>query len=371
MNPPNVFCSNPACASRGIVGAGNIIRAGAAHGRQRYECKVCHMSFSETKGSVFYRLRTPSKQVTQMITLLSEGCPPQAIVRAFGFDERTVYAWLLRAGEHAQRVHEHLVSEQPRDLVQVQADEIRVKMQKRALGWMAMAMAVPTRLWLGGVISPHRDTPLIAALVAKIKACALFAPLLLVVDGLAAYVSCLRAAFRTPVWTGKPGRPRLLQWPILIGQVIKRKQKRHVVAVERRLLQGSPEQAQALRPEGQLLHTAYIERLNATFRARLCALVRRGRALARQTRTLQAGMYLVGTLYNFCTPHKSLREERPEGPRKWQPRAPAMAAGITDHLWSVHEVLSFRVPPPPYVPPRRRGRPPKQVPAFALAGGST
>ena len=108
-----------------------------------------------------------------------------------------------------------------------------------------------------------------------------------------------------------------------------------------------------------MINTAYIERLNATFRSRLAGLVRRGRSLVRQTATLQAGVYLVGTVYNFCTYHQSLRVPLligRSGRRHWIPRTPAMAAGLIDHRWTVHELLTYHVPPPPWTPPKRRGR---------------
>ncbi len=372
MNPPHLFCSNPSCTSRGLVGAGNILRAGYAHGRQRYECKVCGHSFTQTQGTPLYRLKTDPKTYRQIMTLLAWGTCIQAIVAAFDMDERTLYAWLRAAGAHCQRVHENLVLGQPRVLEQVQADEIRVKVQKRQVAWMALAICVPTRLWLGGVVRTSRDKALITTLAVQVKACALFGHLLLVADGLAAYVSAWKQAFRTPIWTGRPGRPRLLEWPVLIGQVIKQKENGRVVGVLQRMVEGSIEQSKAL---GLLvsaqLNTAFIERLNGTFRARLASLVRRSRALARQVETLTAGMYLVGTVYNFCTFHKSLRQEQPQGQRKWRERTPAMAAGITDHAWTVEELLSYRVPPPPYVPPRRQGRPPRTAVPPALAGCPT
>jgi len=84
--------------------------------------------------------------------------------------------------------------------------------------------------------------------------------------------------------------------------------------------------------------------LNATFRARLTPLVRRSRATVRQVATREAGMWLVGTAYHFCTPHRSLAM-----------RTPAQAAGLTDHCWTMHELLTFPVPVPPV---KRRGRPP-------------
>jgi hypothetical protein len=97
-----------------------------------------------------------------------------------------------------------------------------------------------------------------------------------------------------------------------------------------------------------VINTAYIERLNATFREHLAPLARRCRALARHTLTLHEGMFLVGTVYNLCTPHESL-DPAPT-------MTPAMAAGITDHCWTIRELLAFHVPPPRWIPPKRRGR---------------
>lgn len=345
MNPQEAFCPNMDCPSRGVIGQGNIRIH--SYPQRRYRCTTCQKTFAATRGGPFYRLRTDEETVTRVLTLLAFGCPVAAIVAAFDLDERTISAWQRRAGQQCQRVHETLVEGQAQDLGQVQADEIRVKMQRRLVLWMAMAIAVPSRLWLGGVVSAHRDRKLVQALAAKVKACAAFGPLLLVSDGFRAYVRAWRRAFRTPLWTGKQGRPPLVAWPeLVIGQVRKVKDtKGRVLGVLQSVVQGSLEQVLSLLTPGQGIHTAYIERLNATFRGRLHALVRRGRALARQQETLQAGMYLVGTVYNFCTPHRSL-----EG------QTPAQAAGLTEHCWSVLELLSYRVAPPPWSPPPKRKR---------------
>ena len=99
-----------------------------------------------------------------VIVLLAYGCPIQAIVKAFLLDERTVCDWQKRAGQHCQQVHEHLLESSQHDLEQVQADEIKAKTQKGTL-WMGFAIWVPTRLWMGGVVSPKRDMELIQALV--------------------------------------------------------------------------------------------------------------------------------------------------------------------------------------------------------------
>ncbi|HBY94881.1 MAG TPA: hypothetical protein DEP84_13140 [Chloroflexi bacterium] len=176
--------------------------------------------------------------MTVVVTLLADGCPIQAIVIALGLDERTARAWPGRAGAQCQRGHKHLVV-QARDLGQVQADELWVKQQGRRV-WMALAIQVSTRLWLGGAISAARDGALITRVVAIIRACALCRPLLIAVDGLSSYVSAIQAVFREPIPTGRRGRPRLRPWDDLcIGPVIKQDAGRQVVGVSRRIVQGA------------------------------------------------------------------------------------------------------------------------------------
>ena len=350
MDPTTTFCPNMACPARGQTGRGNI----GIHSRKnkRFLCTECHKTFSATKGTPFYRLRTAAETVTLVMTLLAHGCPVHAIVAAFGFDERTVTDWGARSGRQGQAVHEHLV-EQPRDVGQVQADEIRVKKQG-GIVWMALAMMVKTRVWLGGEVSEQRDMPLIRRLIERVRRCAAHRPLLVCTDGLVSYIRAIRETFRDPVPTGKGGRPRLRRWRhVLIAQVVKRYERRRVVDTERRIIDGTPARVETLRRRSQgegVINTAYIERLNATFRERLAALTRRGRALARRTLTLQHGMYLIGTVSHFCTPHASLAHASGR-------TTPARAAGITDHGWTVQELLSFPGPPPRWTPPKQRGRP--------------
>ncbi len=361
MDPQTVFCPNRACPARGQSGEGNI----GIHSRQeqRYRCRVCGKTFAARSGTAFYRLRTAEATVTLVVTLLAHGCPLQAIVVAFGLDERTVAAWQARAGRQCQQVHDHLVA-QPRDLGQVQADELWVKLQGLKV-WLAMAVQVSTRLWLGGVVAPQRDRKLIGRLLQQVRACALPRPLLICADGLVTYVNAIRRAFRDQVARpGQPGRPRLQPWRgVYIGQVIKTYARRQVVSVRQRIAQGRRAAVARLIERSQgggWINTAYIERLNATFRARLQHLARRSRSLAHQTTTLEHGVYLVGAVYNFCTPHRSLRQRRRGRPdhtgRRWHEQTPARAAGLTDHRWSVHELLAFQVPLPRWSPPKRRGR---------------
>ena len=346
MDPQTVWCPNVDCPARGQVGQDNV--GVHSQAERRYRCRVCGKTFGARTGTIFHRRRTSEA----IMTLVSWGCPLVAIEHAYGLQPQTVRAWLEAAGQHAEAVHHEQVV-QPRDLGQVQADEVRVKTQC-GIVWLAMALMVAPRLWLGGAISTHRDHALITRLVGLIAASALVAPLLLVVDGFASYVDAFRRAFRTREHHGGRGAPRNVPWPELTsGQVVKHYAGKRVVGVTRRLVQGTSGLAlrlMAQTPGCLVLNTAYIERLNGTFRARLAPLARRTHHLVHRKELLHAGMYLVGTLYNFCTWHASLPLAN------GQPQTPAMAAGITDHCWSVQELLWHRVPPPRWSPPKQRGR---------------
>ena len=208
-----------------------------------------------------YRLRTATATVTRVVTLLAHGCPPQAIVAACGFDERTVARWMARGGVQGQAVQEHLV-EQPRDLGQVQADAIRVK-KPGGMVWMALAMMIRTRLWRAGEVSEHRDMPLMRRLIERVRRGAAPRPLLVCPDGFCSSIRAMRETFRDPVPTGKGGRPRLRPWRhVLIAQVVKRDARRCVVATERRIVDGTPARVETLRRRSQgggVINTAYIE----------------------------------------------------------------------------------------------------------------
>lgn len=222
---------------------------------------------------------------------------------------------------------------------------------------------------VGGAISLNRDHHLADQLLRMVKACSQpLRPVLVLTDGWSAYPGSIRRAFREQVKrvVGR-GRCCLQAWPdILIGTVIKRTQKKRVVEVLRRMTQGCHRTALDLLQAsggGCDLNTAFVERLNATFRQRLACLARRCRHAARRVDLLEAGMWLVGCTYNWCWPHHELsrREAQTQGRKGEVFITPAMASGLTDHVWSVHELLSHRIPPSPWVAPKQRGRPRKTV----------
>lgn len=340
MNPQIEVCSH--CGAEGK--SGQI----AVHSRRerRYRCRVCRRTFVETSESALYGLKKADVFVI-VVSLLAHGCPAQAVMVTYGLSDKTVRDWQRRAGVHCEGVHEQTVMQRQQDLQHIQADELKVTTQAGVL-WVALVMMVSTRLWLGGAVSATRGKDLIRECLDYARRCALCRPLLVAVDGLNMYVKACQQVFRTRERLPGEQRPRWFGWSeVVVTQVVKKRGGKRG-AIERVVAQGDGTQAARLRQHsggGKQINSSFIERLNATFRQRLAPLHRRTRALVRLPVTLTHAMFLQGCIYNFCTPHTSLALalELPRKRRRWVQRTPAMAAGLTDHRWTVYELLSFKL----------------------------
>lgn len=258
MDSKSQFCPNAECPTAGQVGQGNIVIHSSKEAR--YKCKDCKKTFSETKGTAFYRLRSDAYFVSCMVSLMKRGCPPQAIVATYDFDERTIYNWFARGGEHCKEVHHDLVEQKNIDINQLQVDELCINIVREPEGkddqqgqeavteqvgaeamlspmneqsttkgddvapphtnepsiakadnhaWMAMAMVVTSRLWLGGSVSMHRNESLIMKLVQQVRNCAKSWNFLVCSDGLSMYATVFASVFSWLVFTGHPGRPNI------------------------------------------------------------------------------------------------------------------------------------------------------------------
>ena len=328
MCPELVVCPKSDCGASDHIGI-------HSHKERRYICHTCHRTFAETSGTMLYGLKHPIALVLVVLSLLAYGCPIPAIVATFAVDERTVADWQRKAGQHAKTVQKTLVCQGQVDVGQVQADELYTKTQAGPV-WIATAMTVFSRLWLWGTISWDRDTALVEPVIAQVRAAAQpGVPILFAVDGFKAYVTTIRKVFRDPVPTGKRGRPPLVVWDDLhIVQVVKQRVGRRLVSISRRLAHGSLEQAEAIIQATQVelgrINTAYIERLNATLRTWMPALVRRTRTPSGARDRLETALFWTGCVYNFCHVHATLAG------------TPAMAADLTDHVWSIDELIRYR-----------------------------
>ena len=157
--------------------------------------------------------------------------------------------------------------------------------------------------------------------------------------------------------TGPAPKPRWMPLPGLrYAQVIKTVRRRRLVRVRHRVVFGTLEAVQqVLAACGWQINTAFIERLNLSIRQHVAAVGRRVTTLCKGEDGLRQQLALYHVYYNFCLPHASLRQPLPQpvptngtgSAKRWQAQTPAMAAGLTDHVWTLREVLLFRVPPWP------------------------
>ncbi len=354
-----VSCPNLACPDKGAVGAGNV--RVHSHVERRYRCRTCQRTFAATTNTPLYRLHHPVATMTLVLTLLVHGCPIPipAIVAAFGLDERTVRAWLHKAGAHAALLHDRMtVAVEAR---QVQADEIRVRVRGGAV-WAALALDVGSRLWVATAVARRRDGLLVHLLLRRTLTAVAGRAFLLAVDGFASYVTATRALVRVPERTGRRGRPPLV-WPegFALAQVVKAGLQRGKGIVRRVVVgtEGTVAAALAASHGGVAINTAYIERLNATLRERLAPLVRRRRTPAQGVPLIEGGLHLLRLSYNDCWAHESLRLRAIGTGQRWLERTPAMAAGLADRPYGLGELLQMPAHPIPLTGPTapRRGRP--------------
>jgi transposase-like protein len=328
MRPEQAVCPNSACGASGRIGV-------HSHKHRRYICHACKRTFADSSGTLLYCLKQPLELVLVVLTLLAYGCPTPALVAAFGLDERTIASWQLKAGQHAKQLQNQLVCQASVDLGQVQADELYTKTQAGPV-WVATAITVFSRLWLWGAISWNRDEALITPVIEQVRSAAQPGqPILFAVDGFKAYVSCILKVFRDPLYSGKRGRPRLVVWEDLhIVQVVKQRVGRRLVSITRTLAYGCMMRAEEVMQQTQVelgrINTAYVERLNATLRTWIPALVRRTRTPSAARARLEAALFWTGCVYNFSHVHATLAG------------TPAMAAELTDHVWSIDELIRYR-----------------------------
>ncbi len=319
MNPHEQFCHNKDCRAYAREGEGHIVIH--SQKERRYQCKRCRRTFSQTTGTALYRLHKPKELVFTVITLLAHGCPLQAIVAAFGLDERTVARWEREAGMQCRRVHEHIVEAGRVELGQVQADELRVRVVGGVM-WLAGSLAVESRLWLGGVVSMRQDRDLIRALLSRVRACGSVRAVLLCTDGLASYPKAAIHLFREPLRTGRVGRPRLiLPEGVMIAQLIKRYARCRVIGVVRRVVTGVGEAVAArLRAtqggsETAVINTAYIRAATSHLPLPACragtSLARAGEAEGDACGGDVAGGHLLQLLLDAQKYAAGAREKRP------------------------------------------------------------
>jgi IS1 family transposase len=347
---------------------GNIRANGHPNGGRwrQLECTVCHKTFLKTINTIFYRKQASAETIWQVLTSLAEGVGMRKTARIFGLDPNTVQTWLRQAAEHMEAVSHYLIHDL--HLTQVQVDELWALLGKRSGEgrhklWVWVGVDAVSKLWLASIIGDRSQAcaqRLIHAIVLLLAPGCL--PLF-TSDQWSAYAAALLTHFgqweATPRRSsrGRPPKPRWQAVPgLLYAQVVKQRIKGRVVSVTQRAVFGSLETiATTLTLSGvsQIINTAFIERLNLTIRQHVAALGRKVGDLAKTITGLKDQLSLTRAYHNFCLPHAALRLPLPlpqptrgnGSPKKWLPRSPAMAAGITNHIWSMEKLLLLRIPP--------------------------
>ncbi len=236
-----------------------------------------------------------------------------------------------------------------------------IKRLSRSPHWVWVAIDPVTKLLLTIDVGP-RTLAMAQCVVHQVTS--LLAPdcvPLFLTDGLKEYFTAILTHFGQ--WVQPPRRrakgplpkPRWVPLPkLLYAQVIKTTRRRRLVRLARRVVFGTPEAVeQVLSVCGWQINTSFVERVNLSIRQHVAAVGRRVSTLCKGEDGLRQQLALYHVYYNFCLPHASLRQALPEpthgtgSARQWRPQTPAMAAGLTDHVWSLKEVLFYRAPPWP------------------------
>jgi IS1 family transposase len=365
------FCPYPDCAYQGWVGLGNLCANGHPNGGpwRQLHCPSCGGYFQETHGTPLHGKRVAPEQRVWAVGALVEGLGLRAVARVFAVDPNTILAWLVEVAEHAAAFSQYFLHDVR--VTQVQLDELFTLLRAVKTGEVSAAEAVE-RLsrsphWVWAAIDPVTklllpvdvgDRTLAMAQRVVHQVVQVLAPgcvPLFVTDGFKAYTTALLAhcgqwvQFPRRQATGPAPKPRWMPLPgLLYAQGIK--------TVRHRVVFGTLEAVeQRLAACGWQINTAFIERVNLTIRQHVAAVGRRVMTLCKGEEGLRQQLALYHVYSNFCLPHASLRLPLPQplptkgagSATQWRPCTPAMAAGLTDHVWTLREVLLFRVPPWP------------------------
>jgi IS1 family transposase len=366
-------CPNPACARFKLMNRGHVSAISTsltASGKRRIVCgRDCRTSFSETRDTVFFDLCTPEAQVSMALKMLLVRVDLAGISCVLGVTEATVLAWRRRAALKAQEINTHLLRALPVTPVQLDAmwnvvarqparetDKSGETLPDDAEGrqWVWVSFAPEFRLLIAAVVGPRTletAKEVIATTKARVRGIPAFFS-----DAFTCYLAALMACFHTVTTfprTGKRGRPRqpvITPHPELVyGQLVKEKKQGKLVTISTRVLLGAERFTQC----GLGISTALVERLNLTLRQALAPLVRKTSSFCKDRVQMRRRVVFFQAFYNVARPHMSLRTQLPMQACKrqgairlrWRERTPAMAAGLTEHVWTFRELLTAKFEP--------------------------
>jgi len=374
MDWETLYCPNRACQSYGKpFYEGQLVKNGTSHGQKQALCKGCNRSVSLRYGTAYYDLNADRALFELAVRALAEGNSLRSTGRIVQIDKDTACDWLNRAGQHCRLVMLYLWREL--HVTECQLDELWsfVHTKEKNLtaakhfcetygdAWVWVAFAPVWRLVLAFVIG-KRDQPTANRLLERVASVTDEHIPFFTSDQLPEYRTALLQTYGQwirPPRNGKRGpfpKPRHVPPPELCyAQVVKRREKGRVVEVATQPVFGPPETIAALlavSPLSQTVNTSFVERENLTLRQGNRRLTRKTNGFSNELSWFEKQLWLSLAYYHLVLPHDSLKQPLavPEptrgsgSPRRWRPVTPAMAAAMTDHLWTTTELLSYRVP---------------------------
>ena len=373
------FCPHAGCRYRGWLGLNNLRANGHPGGGpwRQFHCTSCDGFFPEHHGTIFHGKQAEVELIVHVLACLAEGLGIRATARVFEVTPNTVLNWLVEAAEQLRAFSAYFLCEV--HIKQLQLDELyavlsavkegeiteakAIKRLSRSPHWVWVAIDPVTKLLLTIDVGA-RSLAMAQCVVHQVAA--MLAPdclPLFLTDGYKDYATAILAHFGHWVQPdrhqakGPRPKPRWMPLPeLLYAQVLKTTRRRRLVRLTRRVVFGTQEAVeQVLSAYGWQINTSFIERINLSIRQHVAAVGRRVNTLCKGEDGLRQQLALYHAYYNFVLPHASLRQSLADpvtphnggSAKVWRPCTPAMAAGLTDHVWSLREVLMFRVPPWP------------------------
>ena len=369
-----LYCPNRQCPYYGQpFRQGRLVRNGTTRGQPQARCGGCGRTISVNSGTAYFHLDADPAIFEMAVRALAEGNALRSTGRIVQIDKDTACTWLDRAARHCRLVRRYLWRRLP--VTECQLDELWrfVHTKERHLAtakrvcasygdaWVWVAFAPLWRLVLAFVVG-KRDQASATVLLERVAQVTDARVPCFTSDRLAEYRTALLHAsgvWQRPARRGSRGRfpqPRRVPHPdLLYAQVVKQRERGRVVSVASQVVFGAAAAIQARLaslPTSTTINTSFVERDNLRLRQHNRRLTRETNGCSNELTWLEQQRWLALAYYHLVLPHESLAEEllipqatRGSGSaRRWCPTTPAMAAGMTDHVWTTAELLSSRVP---------------------------
>jgi IS1 family transposase/transposase-like protein len=376
MNWEILYCPNPVCPFYGVrFRESRLVKNGTTRSQLQALCRACRSSVALTYGTPYFDLEHDPALFELAIRALAEGHSIRVTARIIQVDTDTVCTWLDRAAHHCRLVMLSLWQQLP--VRECQLDErwsfvhtkdehlTWAKTYRDAYGdaWVWVAFAPEWRLVVAFVVGKRTqaEATLLLERVAYVTT-----------DLIPFFTSDQWPEYRTALlhvygkWYQPPRRGtrgphphprRVPPQELRYAQVVKTREWGHVVAVDHKVVCGDAERIAArlaMLPTSTTINTSVVERENLAFRQHNRRLTRKTNAFSKELPGLEKQRWLSLAYTHVVLPHDSLSQELPMveptrgtgSPRRWQPRTPAMAAGLTDQVWTTDELLSYRAPAP-------------------------